>query len=223
MSERVFESIRTHKFWNWFRHCPVCGQSFPPIEWLCVHCLRKLKGFYLEPQHLMRMQFSFRHLRLIDWTSENDSFIRAVLMSLKGSRRSLFFEVLAKEFFMRVQYLSSLRRDHPLILIPCPSKNSSKDHGFFWAKALSKRLNLSVQQALGPLDPHSNQKTKNLSLRGDRKFLLKVDGKNLSNKNLVFVDDVVTSGATAKAAYLALGKPESFMVWSIFWRKKIYE
>ena len=166
------------------------------------------------------MQSSFRHLRLIDWTSENDSFIRAVLMSLKGPRRSLFFKVLAKEFFMRVQYLSPLKRDHPLILIPCPSKNFSKDHGFFWAQALGEQLNLPVQQALSPLDSHANQKTKNLSLRGERKFLLTIDEYSLRNKNLVFVDDVVTSGATSKAAYLALGKPEPFMVWSIFWRKK---
>lgn len=220
MFERIFEPIREYKIWNWFRHCPVCHQSFPPMEWLCAHCLQKLKKNYLEPQHLMRMQSSFRHLRLIDWTQENDSFIRAVLMSLKGPRRSLFFQVLAKEFFMRVQYLPSLKKDHPLILIPCPSKDFSKDHGFFWAQVLGEQFGLPVHQALSPLDSHASQKAKKLSLRGDRKFLLEVDERSLKDKNLVFVDDVVTSGATAKAAYLALGRPESFMVWSIFWRKK---
>lgn len=222
MSEKIFESIRKNKLWNWFRHCPVCRRSVPPIEWLCMGCLKKLKSFYLEPQNILRMQSSFRHLRLIDWSSENDSFIRAVLMSLKGPRRSLFFKVLAGEFFMRLQYLPSLKRDCPLTLIPCPSKSFSKDHGFFWTQALSKELNLPVQQALSPLGVHSDQKSKNLFLRGERKFLLTVNECTLKDKNLVFVDDVVTSGATAKAAYQTLGKPASFMVWSLFWRKKTY-
>lgn len=220
MPEKIFESIREHKIWNWFRHCPACRQSSPPIEWLCVDCLEKLKSFYLEPQHLLRMQSSFRHLRLIDWTPENDSFIRALLISLKGPRRSLFFKVLAREFFMRAQYISSLKRDYPFTLIPCPSKNYLKDHGFFWAQALGEQMELPIQWALSHSESHSDQKKKNLFLRGERKFLLTMDECIFKNKSLVFVDDVVTSGATAKAAYLALGKPESFMVWSIFWRKK---
>ena len=171
----------------------------------------------------MRMQSSFRHLRLIDWTPENDSFMRALLISLKGPRRSLFFNELAREFFMRIQYLSSLKRDQPFIFIPCPSRSSSKDHGFFWARALGEQLKQPVQQALSHFSSHTDQKVKNLFLRGERKFLLTIDECQLKNKNLVFVDDVVTSGATAKAAYLTLGKSESFMVWSIFWRKKIHQ
>ncbi len=222
MSERIFEFIREHKVWSWLRHCPVCCQSTPPVEWLCAGCLKKLKGFYLKPQHIMRMQSSFRHLRLIDWTSENDSFIRAVLTSLKGVRRSLFFTVLAKEFFIRLKYLSSLQRDAPFTFVPCPSRTSSKDHGFFWAEALGKKFRLPVQRMLNLVELDSIQKSKNLSLRGERKFLLTKDEHQLKNKNLVFIDDVVTSGATAKAAWLALGKPRSFMVWSIFWRKRLH-
>ena len=224
MFERIFESIREHNIWKWLRHCPVCRQSFPPVEWLCKDCLKHLNSCYLKPQYIMRMQSSFRHLRLMDWTSENDFFMRALLMSLKGPRRSLFFKELAREFFMRIQYLPSLKRDQPFIFIPCPSRSFSKDHGFFWAKALGGQLQQSVHQALSHVSSRADQKrAKNLSLRGERKFLLTIDECQLKNKNLVFVDDVVTSGATAKAAYLALGQPDSFMVWSLFWRKKMHQ
>ena len=37
----------------------------------------------------------------------------------------------------------------------------------------------------------------------------------------LFVDDIVTSGGTAKACYRALGQPAELTVWSLFYRKSL--
>jgi predicted amidophosphoribosyltransferase len=40
-------------------------------------------------------------------------------------------------------------------------------------------------------------------------------------RTIVLVDDVMTSGATALAAYMALGDPQLFEVWTIANRPKL--
>ena len=41
----------------------------------------------------------------------------------------------------------------------------------------------------------------------------------LKRKALVFVDDVLTTGSTARAAFQALDKPENFFVFTLVWRR----
>jgi len=41
----------------------------------------------------------------------------------------------------------------------------------------------------------------------------RLPGKTFTN--VIFVDDVITTGATARAAWLSLGRPERFVVWSL--------
>jgi hypothetical protein len=40
-------------------------------------------------------------------------------------------------------------------------------------------------------------------------------------KNAVFVDDILTTGATARSGFAALGRPQGFEVWSLFYRKSL--
>jgi predicted amidophosphoribosyltransferase len=47
-------------------------------------------------------------------------------------------------------------------------------------------------------------------------------GKSVDNaKTYIFIDDVVATGSTAKAAWLALGKPAIFQIWSLAYRPKL--
>ena len=217
MPSKIFEPLRNILLW--IKHCAVCESPFPPSLWLCRSCLKRLQSFYLNPNNMMRMQSSFRHLRLIDWTSENGSFIKRVIDSLKGETSHLFFEGLAKEFTVRINYLVSVQKDSPFIFIPCPSKTQADDHSVFWSQALSRKVHFPVQNVLKHIDLKSVQKRKTLFSRSLKNFTLK-QNFSLKSKTPIFTDDVLTSGATAKAAYKALGSPPSFMVWSIFWRKK---
>lgn len=179
---------------------------------------------------MLRLQSSFRHCRLIDWNDENNQFIRRIIQSLKGSRGSPLFATLAVEFFLRIQQISSVISDQPAVLIPCPSApllktksffsiNKPFNHGFFWTQCLSDKTGYPIYSILFYPALDTAQKKKDILLRKKRYFICN-NLENLPNNHfIIFADDVVTSGATAHAAYKALGKPKPFMVWSIFWRK----
>ena len=223
------------KFISWLRHCAVCRASFPPIPWLCSDCLKKLQSYYLPLPYIVRLQSHFQHCRLIDWTSENDYFIRKLIQSLKGKQGSPFFSILARELWIRIYQLQSVFTENSYVLIPCPTRpefhflenllgwnhstKTKQDHSFYWSQALSQLTGFPIHPILITNPKQTAQKRKTLIERKSRHFIL---DKNLplpQNKTFVFTDDIVTSGATANAVYQALGQPKPFMIWSIFWRK----
>ena len=231
MPSRIFKSIEKTR--RWIQNCLVCGAGYPPIDVLCSYCLKKLRASYIPPRYMLRIQSSFYHVRLIDWDSENKKFIRLLIKDLKGENGSLLFELLAEEFLFRLGHLDYFKEPH--VIIPCPPTpdefslwnllfkkdfQQKKDHSFYWAKSLSQRTNYPVQNVLSHPPYYSLQKSKGLIDRMDRKFV--TDDSFKQNQRYIFTDDIVTSGATAKAAYLALQKPAHFAIWSIFWKKKNY-
>ena len=178
---------------------------------------------------MMRVQSSFYHFRLIDWTDENKNFIHQLIRDIKGEHGSLLFEILAKEFLFRIRQFNTL--EESWIIVPCPptpdkfslwdllfEKNihEKKDHSFYWAQQFNKKY--PIHNLLSHPPYYSLQKDKDLQERIERRFITK--SPLIPNQKYIFTDDIVTSGSTAKAAYLALGKPDHFMVWSIFWKRK---
>ena len=193
------------------------------------------------------MEGSLKHCRLLDWTLENDHFIRSIIQSLKGRHNLGLFSELAQIFSQKLKEAGLI--SPPLILTPCPGrggafspvlsslfsflkiskpplipKKNCVDHGFFLAESLSKQIKAPLHNILSyPIDSENSgreikQKQQSLSARNIRRFIC--IKKPPKNNLIVFVDDILTSGATARAAYQALGKPPLFMIWSLFWRKK---
>ncbi len=240
----------------WFKGCAVCRSSLPPVLWLCHSCDRRLKSYYLNPQDMIRWQNGFTHIRLLDWNTENDYFIRAVINSLKGGGQSYIFNKLMQELFYRaLQVLPSLWKvsdtcslttlsdssglkaklslqksfydqkdvpdsycNSPVIVPAPPGQKNFKDHAFYLSQSLSQLSGYHFFPLLSRLDSTSvQQKQKNKSHRRQLCFQL---NNNVSHLNdIIFVDDVLTTGSTAVAAREALSVSKNFIVFTLAWRQ----
>lgn len=109
-----------------------------------------------------------------------------------------------------------------LIVPPARNKNGT-DHATGWAQALADNIGARV---ISPFQLEGDSIQKRLSLVGRDMRRFKVRNAReidvFKGQPYVFVDDVITSGATGKAAFFALGCPKDFTIWTLFDRPKLY-
>ena len=155
---------------------------------------------------------------LFSWTEASDSVVRPVLYSLKAGRCEQAMESLANEFSWR--YSGS--KTQPTFFIP-QSKTGKPDHAEAWARSLSGIWSAAEPSPLcfSDLNQAGVQKRLTAKERLARSFTQVKNAKSLAQRKVVFADDILTTGATAQAAYKALGEPPHFEVWAIAWRPKL--
>ena len=221
--ENIWQSRQKWSFW--LRSCCICRSSVPPVFWLCADCWKKLRGFYLSSEDIVREQEGLTHVRLLDWNRENDLFIRLFLNSLKKGGSSFIFDQIALAFLRRIIQAYPLSLDTNALLIPAPanSQRNFRDHAFCLASAFSRFTGLAIQNPLSrcfSLDQRGQaQKQKDRQERKTVHFYVK--GK-VNSQKIIFVDDILTTGATAQAAFQALKEPGSFIIFTLAWRSEVF-
>ncbi len=193
----------------YFRRCAGCGKSWGEMDWLCWRCEGRLFGLI----HLKRRKISnsIDHLYLIDW-DPHQQWISELVRSLKGGGPLAVYKNLMLIF--QGGFAPALEEKKDRISIVYPSKGL-RDHAWQLATELSQTSSIPSHA---------------LQLRGQKKQALLNRKQRLSvefakmnglKTDVILVDDVVTTGATAKAAYKACGQPKNFAVWSLFYRKSL--
>jgi predicted amidophosphoribosyltransferase len=201
------------------RVCPICG-SFRTQHFLaCHYCTEKLK---LDAAKSQPIQLYDCILVLPLWSWVRDSSKRqSILIS------ALKYHSIAKDWDVLAEMITDLAEGKLLsvrsriLFISCPGRSPKKDHAWYLAEALTRRCGGRHWEILKRTDDLNMQKSKTRVERSMIGFSLNENfSKNLMNKErIVFVDDVVTTGSTAFAAFEALGCPKNFEVWCIAYRQ----
>ena len=136
------------------------------------------------------------------------------MVDLKGGEPRAAYRFYARMLVSRMKYLELPSNT---VLLPCPSTRR-KDHAKALAIELSQILGVPVVQALMTEKSHKSQKQKS---RSEREKIVFQKTASLRRKHVIFIDDIVTTGATAKAAKKALGLTEGFEVWCLAHRRQL--
>lgn len=194
---------------SWFRSCAQCSCSWGRTDLFCHSCWEDLWRS-LDFQNKAYPNEQFKTSSLWSWT-QNHALVATLAHAQKGrgfsSPRTRIVE----------SYLSLLGGPKPSCLFYV-SKNHKKDHGYEWALAFAHILQRPIRPLL--IDGGENYKSKNRKQRtqsGRVRPAFDVD-RNAARGSW-FVDDIRTTGATARSAWEALNKPEDFQFVAIIHRE----
>ena len=198
-----------------WKACPACGSLFVNPSLLCSFCEGELQRVYsVTPEGVGPWVVR----SLWSWQAGESDRLSALLSGLKGRYRREAWAFWAKEF-TRAQ--AEFLPRGPLKLVSAPRRASGhRDHAYFFAEMLSRET--GIPWAGSPFQKRSERQQRRLAGEERARALTLVKTTELKPSPetfWVFIDDIVTSGATAEAVYQALGRPPRFEIWCLARRK----
>lgn len=204
---------------RWLRSCARCGSIRPPIDLFCTECERLIGTQINRGPALLQSGFAFPVYSLFTWTHVNDSVIKPLLYGFKKGLAVRAAEGLS------LQFLHEISRDRPRLgpWLVHPGGSGGRDHSWLLAQSFARLIapNNPIPLVTLKLAGGGSQKLKSATERRARRFVHEEKFSNRANLPWVFVDDVITTGSTAQAAWRALGEPNSFEVWTLACRPKL--
>lgn len=189
------------------RFCPACKTKLSADdEVVCSLCLNKIET---APTEILNNEFKRKFLNngiISDFTSlfifEKDKELQSLIHALKYNKRFLTGVFLGKLF--AYQFKEKIKNWDVSLIIPVPLHQLKKvergyNQSYYIAKGLKKILKISVDnKTLKRKKNTKSQTSMNLKEREENisgAFSTRKN-KNISGKNILLIDDVITTGAT---------------------------
>lgn len=189
------------------RSCINCGSFLLIKNSLCEHCYKSvITQFSSQPLLLIS---GHKTRSLLKWNPGESDVLSMLIHLLKMDQYNLWNK-LAFDFLRK----NNIRPDCRRVLVTLKATSSNHTHAQDWGQSLAGYLACDHIMALDKVSVDA-QKKKGKSERDKVRLKSIVDISRLSNKKVIFVDDVVTTGSTLKAAYEALGSPKEFECWTM--------
>lgn len=199
------------------KHCSCClncGSLWSGEGLLCRPCfqaLHRLKATSPISVSALRVQ------ALYQWHPGQSDMLSRLVLALKGDNQKEAWRFYARELSPRLAL--TLSTEQCLCVVPAPSRKfQAKDHAFLWGEALAESLGARFV----PMLKKTQAGHQRGGDRGERALLEMETVENYTGSvdfstktRWILADDIVTTGATARAAYRALGSPPHFEVWAL--------
>lgn len=184
--------------------CAMCGAWFSRKDILCSYCESIIDRFPLYYSN----KINLRTISFLKWTSENQYFVKNLMLCQKGGWTKNFYSIVASKILF-----SEMNRHSTPLLVPCPSfKNKAANHAHELARAISQHWGAKVFYGLKNL---ATVKQQNLSRSQRWNIAIERYEKPEPFHSLILVDDIVTTGATVHSCWKAMGSPPNTSIWTI--------
>lgn len=229
------------QFLNFFvNRCPSCGLSATTVCARCWYVLNEVghasgsgsRGLFLIETEPFKQRALYRW---DDRAVRPASILRDVIVSSKEHPSRELMQLWAAEMSARARADGALSGKRDWLVIPPPGRSGygERDHAGALAEALALANPGTLQEELEMLERvgesrRARAKSQKLKSRDERsriEFRVSDFAKSRVRRaaGFLFVDDVIATGATAKAAWIALGKPRAFESWAIAFKVRELE
>lgn len=206
--------------------CANCGSFQVENKSHCGPCLSRLKKMMRPKLREIKTPNSYKlKVRsLFDWNPWESDFLSGFVTDQKGTKAKDSWTYWSQQF---IWHHGLIGDEKEYLLCPCWGRSEKPDHASLFAFGLSQFLYSELHPII--IDGYSvSEQTKRLSQLERKKraknheffsqLAMPLGPQKLKEGHVIFVDDIVTTGATAEVAFKVLGCPDNFEVWSLFYR-----
>ena len=203
--------------------CPTCRMHFESEKQReCNYCGLAMRFCRCMPKAMSRAQCTAL-LKLISYRPEGEDMpIRDFVYSVKHSNNKVTFDFIAEQ--MRELVIAEMRaaslmpKDCVITFLPRSHKNKAKDgfdQGYELAKSLSRCTGIEMVRCFnrrikGDEQKHLNRYERRLNMKSA--YIPREVEDELSDKTVILVDDIVTTGASMASGARLLFSMGAFAV-----------